>query len=110
MTDQAECFGRTMWDQFSPLDSKEYGAITILWTKLSGSDILQQRISEYFKLVDLCQTMILGLVEEERMFNALSFLKSKLRNKIDKNVDTCLQLYVTKYEVDNFPYERELAL
>ena len=29
---------------------------------------------------------------------------------LDKNVDTCLRLYVTKYEVDNFPYERELAL
>ena len=25
-------------------------------------------------------------------------------------MDTCLILYVTKYEVDNFPYERGLAL
>ena len=67
-------------------------------------------MSEYFKLVDLCQTMILGSVEDERIFSALSFLKSKLRNKLDKNVDTCLILYVKKYEVDNFPYERALAL
>ena len=44
------------------------------------------------------------------MFSALTFLKSNLRNKVDKNVDTCLRLYVTKYEVDNFPYERALAL
>ena len=44
------------------------------------------------------------------MFSALTFLKSKLRNKLDKNVDTCLRLYVTKYEVDNFSYERALAL
>ena len=44
------------------------------------------------------------------MFSALSFLKSKLRNKLDKNVDTCLRLYVTKYEVDNFTYERALDL
>ena len=29
---------------------------------------------------------------------------------LDKNVDTCLRLYVTKYEVDNFRYERALAL
>ena len=54
--------------------------------------------------------MILGSVEDERMFSALSFLKSKLRKKLDKNVDTCLKLYVTKYEVENFPYERALAL
>ena len=44
------------------------------------------------------------------MFSALTFLKSKLRNKLDKNVDTWLRLYVTKYEVDNFPYDRALAL
>ena len=44
------------------------------------------------------------------MFSALTSLKSKLRNKIDKNVDTWLRLYETKYEVDNFPYERALAL
>ena len=78
-----------MWDQFSLLDNKlEYGAITRLWTKLSGREILRQRMSKYFKLVDLCQTMILGSVEDERMFSALTFLNSKLRNKLDKNVDT----------------------
>ena len=86
---------------YNPL---EYGTITRLWTKLSRSEILGQRMPENFKLADLCQTIISGSVENERMFSALSFLKSNLRRKIDKNVDTCLRLYVTKYEVDNFPY------
>ena len=45
-----------------------------------------------------------------REFSGLKLLNSKLRNKLDKIVDTCLILYVTKYEVDNFPYERALAL
>ena len=80
-----------MWDKFYPLDNKEYGAFTRLWTKLGGGEILWKRMSEYFKLVDLCQTMILGLVEDERMFSALTFLKSKLKNKLNKNVDTCLR-------------------
>ena len=88
----------------------EKSAITILWNTLSASQYLQENISEYFKLADLCQTMILGSVEDERMFSALSFFKSKLRNKLDKHVDICLRLYVTKYDVDNFPYERALAL
>ena len=89
MVDQAPCFAETMWMQFSELDNPlEYGAITRLWTKLSGSQFLLQSMSEYFKLVDLCQTMILGSVEDERMFSALSFLKSKLRNRLDKNVET----------------------
>src|ERR1700722_2521708 len=44
------------------------------------------------------------------MFSALSFLKSKMRNKLDKHMDICLRLYVTKYDISNFPYERALAL
>ena len=111
MIDQDECFATTKWGKFYGLDNPlEYGAITRLWTKLSGSEILGQIMSKYFKLADLCQTMILGSVEDKRMFSAFSFLKSKLWNKLDKNVDTCLRLYVTKYEVDNFPYERALSL
>jgi hypothetical protein len=54
--------------------------------------------------------MILGLVEDERMFSALSFLKSKMRNKLDKHMDICLILFVTKYDISKFPCERALAL
>ena len=67
-------------------------------------------ISKYFKLVDLCQTMILGLVEDERVFNALGFLKSNVRNKLDKNLEACLRLFVTQYNVRNIPYDRSLAI
>ena len=44
------------------------------------------------------------------MFSALSYLKSNFRNKLDKNMDICLKLYVTKYDINYFPYERALAL
>ena len=89
---------------------REYGAITRLWTTLDGSQYLQENISKYFKLAYLCPIVILGSVEDARMFSALSCLKSKLRNNLDKHMDTCLILYVTKYDINNFPYERALAL
>jgi hypothetical protein len=54
--------------------------------------------------------MILGSVDDEIVFSALSFLKSKMRNKLDKHMDVCLILYLTKYYITNFPYERSLAL
>ena len=44
------------------------------------------------------------------MFTALLFLKSSMRNKLDKHIDICLILYITKYDITTFPYERELAL
>ena len=41
MIDQVECFSTTMWKKFFELDNPlEYGAITRLWTKLSGSETL----------------------------------------------------------------------
>ena len=33
-----------------------------------------------------------------------------MRNKLDKHMDICLRLYVTKYDITTFPYERALAL
>ena len=87
------CIAQTISDQYCVLEKPiEYGAVIKLWTNLGESQFLQENMSEYFKLVDLCQTMILGSVEDKRMFSALSFLKSKLRNKLDNNVDTCLIL------------------
>ena len=43
------------------------GAITRFWKRISQSEVLRTSISEYFKLADLCQTMILGSVEDERV-------------------------------------------
>ena len=67
-----------MWKQLCVLENPlEYGAIKRLWTILGASQYLQENIFEYFKLVDFCQTMILGSVEDERMFSALSFFEVK---------------------------------
>ena len=54
--------------------------------------------------------MILGCVEDEMVFSALGFLKSKVRNKLDKNLEIFLRLYTYRYEINNFPYERPLQL
>ena len=86
------------------------GAITRLYKRISQSEVLCTSILEYLKLLDLCQTMILGSMEDERVFSALCFLKSKVRNKLDKNLETCLRLFVTQYNVRDFPYDRSLAI
>ena len=73
---QKTFFSQTMSDQYHVLVKPiEYGAVIKLWNILGESQYLQESMSEYFKLVDLCQTMILGSVNDERMFSALLFLK-----------------------------------
>ena len=84
----------------------EEGAVTKLWKTFGERNHVRESILEYFKLTDLCLTMILGLVEDERFFSTLGFLKSKVRNKLDKKLDNCLRLYNSRYEVEIFPYDR----
>jgi len=88
----------------------ENGAIKHLWMKLYPSSYLRENISECFRLYELYQTMILSFVEDERVFNALSFIKSKLQNKLDKNLDTCIRLYVSSSALDSFPIERAVDI
>ena len=91
---QKTCFAKRMSDQYGVLVKPiEYGAVIKLWSILGESQFLQEKMSKYFKLVDLCQTMILGSVEDKRMFSALLFLNSKLRNKFNKHMDSCLRVY-----------------
>ena len=108
---QAKCFVNTMMYQFGKVeDPLSNGSITRLWTNLYRSHTLKEHMSEYFKLVDLCQTMILGSIEDERILSLVSFLKSKLRNRMDNNIVSCVRLYISNYDINNFPYERALAL
>lgn len=54
--------------------------------------------------------MILGSMEDERVFSALSFVKSRLHNRLDRNLETCLRLHVLGYEFDMFPYDRVILI
>lgn len=54
--------------------------------------------------------MMLGSVEDETIFNALGFIKSNIRNKLDKNLETCLRMYNSRYDVHNFPYDRAVKI
>jgi hypothetical protein len=46
----------------------------------------------------------------KEFFSALGFLKSKVRNKLDKNLENCMGLYTFRYEVNKISYERALEL
>lgn len=100
-----------MIDQYSLLlEPIENGAIKCIWVKLYPSSVLRDNICEYFRLYELCQTMILDYVEYERVFSALSFIKFKLRNKLEKKLGICIRLYVSSYALDYFPIERAVDI
>jgi len=66
--------------------------------------ILKDRISEYFKLVELTIVVILGSVENEHSFSTITFMKSKLRNQLTINLDMVVKMYAQDFfTLQTFP-------
>lgn len=63
------------------------------------------RLSEFIKVAEVAITAILGSVEDERTFSTLSFMKSKVRNRLAGHLDACVKLYAQDFfTLRNFPF------
>jgi hypothetical protein len=50
--------------------------------------------------------MVLGSVEDERCFSTLSFVKSKLKNKLTTHLDLVVWMYVEfVFTIQTFPFD-----
>jgi hypothetical protein len=56
---------------------KDVNPIIQMWLKIIFSSILVYKLDEYLKIVEIALVHVLGLVEDERIFNNLSFVKKK---------------------------------
>jgi 2-C-methyl-D-erythritol 4-phosphate cytidylyltransferase len=56
--------------------------LTKLWRIIDDSTMLQHGLSEYLKLAEVAIVLVLGSVEDERIFSTLSFMKDKLHNRL----------------------------
>jgi hypothetical protein len=54
--------------------------ITQMWLKIQFSPLLVLKLSEYMIVVEIAMVQVLGLIANERTFNNLALLKSKLHN------------------------------
>ena len=63
--------------------------VTKLWQKLGCNALLLSKLSEYMKLAHIIVTALMGSCEDERIFSTLSFVKNKVKNQLQGNLDTC---------------------
>lgn len=71
LQEQSARFAYTMKEQYAKMDNpREEGLVTRVCKYIAENKTLRDSMPEYVKLVDLCLTMILGLVEDERVFSA----------------------------------------
>jgi hypothetical protein len=61
---------------------------------------------EYRKLAEIAVTHVLGSVEDEKCFSSVGFLKNKLRNPLDNNLEVVVGMYSQRiFTLETFPYE-----
>jgi hypothetical protein len=66
-------------------------------------------IPEYMKLAEIGYAFVLGSVEDDRTFNLLIFLKSRLRNRLGDNLPLVVRVHGQKFfNQDNFSYKAAL--
>ncbi|KAJ9530540.1 hypothetical protein QJQ45_012523 [Haematococcus lacustris] len=84
---------------------------TKLWRYLAGQPITKADILEYIKLAELALVMTPGLVEEERMFSAMAYLKDDTRNRLQEcHLNVCARVFSSnKFDLDTFPDERAIS-
>ena len=72
--------------------------LTKLWRSLACNKALILNFLEFAKLAEIAIVQVLGLVEDEKTFSFLAFLKDKTRNRLD-NVHLSLVIGIHAYEV-----------
>jgi hypothetical protein len=63
-------------------------------------------LSEFVKLAEIAAVQVLGSVEDERTFSTLTFMKTKLQNRLDGHLPVVVGMYSqSHFNLDNFPYD-----
>jgi hypothetical protein len=79
--------------------------VSKLWQKLGCNGLLLSKLSEFMRLAKIAITTVLGSVEDERTFSSLKFIKSRLRNRLEGNLDTVVRVFSQGYyNLETFPY------
>jgi hypothetical protein len=79
--------------------------VTKLWQKLGCNSLLFSKLSEFMWLAEIVITTVLDNVEDERTFSSLKFIKNRLQNRLEGNLDIVVKVFSQGYyNLENFPY------
>ena len=91
-------------------EPRDQNPLTKLWLRVGQNALMLNRLSEFFKVAEIAICAVLGSVEDERTFSTLSFMKSKLRNRLTGHVDTCVKLFSQDFfTLTTFPVNKAIV-
>jgi hypothetical protein len=87
-------------------DIKTTNPLTKFWRVVDTSSMLRHGLSEYLKLAEIATVLVLGSVEDERTFSILSFMKDKLRNRLQAHLPLVVSMHGQSfYDINTFSYD-----
>jgi hypothetical protein len=91
-------------------EPRDLNPMSKLWRTVGQNSLMLSRLSEWIKVAELAVTAVLGSVEDERTFSSLSFMKSKVRNRLGGHLDTCVKVYAQEFFTqESFPYQTAIS-
>jgi hypothetical protein len=88
-------------------DVKTVNPLTKLWRIVDTSSMLRHGLSEYLKLAEIATVLVLGSIKDERTFSTLSFMKDKLRNRLQTHLPLVVSMHRQNfYDITTFSYEQ----
>jgi hypothetical protein len=79
--------------------------LTRMWRLVITSRILVSIFPKYVKLTKLAMVQIINIMEDERCFSTLAFMKSKVHNKLITHLPIVVHMLAQQfYTLENFPY------
>ncbi len=80
--------------------------VSRLWKKHFPNALLCAQLSKFMKVAKLVVVQVMGSVEDERTFSTLTFMKTRLRNRLCEHLDLVVCMFVQPfYTIDTFPYD-----
>jgi hypothetical protein len=84
---------------------KMVNPLTKLWRIIDASSMLCHGFSKYLKLAEIAIVLVLGSMEDERTFSTLSFMKDRVRNRLETHLPMVVTMHSQSfYDIDSFPY------
>jgi hypothetical protein len=80
-----------------------------LWMIITNNSLLCQHLNEYMKLTKIRIISMFGLVENERIFSILAFIKNKLCNQLGTFGYNYLHVCTRVLTQENFPYHEAIT-
>ncbi len=63
-------------------------------------------IPKYIKLAEIVIVQVIGSMEDEHTFNTISFMRSKLKNRLTSHLDLVIYMFSQHfYTLENFAYD-----